>query len=254
MNLPRKLAQAALVQRHVSRHPGLKVINGDSNRLKGFYSQDGQDAFVYSEFFPFFENEKIPKLFVDIGCNHPVQYSNSYFFEKHLGFKCIAVDPLPTYASLWSELRRSSRFHQVALGSAPSTAKLLMPRDPKVKAGESHSADMFSTLLNETSKVDSGKFQQVDVPVVTAAALLDQENISAVGILSIDVEGFEMEVLKGYDFARHPADIVLVENNTTGRMGSDAIREYLIRQGYAYHARFWRMDDVFVSARLRASP
>jgi FkbM family methyltransferase len=181
-----------------------------------------------------------------------VKYSNSYFFEQQIGWRCVAVDPLPTYAAMWSQLRERSCFHQVALGSVQGTARLLMPHDASVREGESHSADMFSTLLQASGKVDLAKFQEVEVPVVTAASLLDQASISAVGILSIDVEGFEIEVLKGYDFKRHPTDIVLVENNATGRMGNDEIRDYLIRQGFTYHARFWRMDDVFVSARLGA--
>ena len=70
------------------------VIYCPEESLDGYYSQDGQDVYLSMLLF-----NKIDKLlasgvqpvFVDIGCNHPIKFSNSYFFEKYFKFKSLLV-------------------------------------------------------------------------------------------------------------------------------------------------------------------
>lgn len=70
---------------------------------RGFRSQFGQDYFLV-------ENGLVPKAredgsFVDIGCDHPVIGSNSYYFEKMRGDKGVAIDPVTKYEDEWSKER-----------------------------------------------------------------------------------------------------------------------------------------------------
>ena len=37
-------------------------------------------------------------FFLDVGCGHPIEASNSYFLEKHLGWSGIGIDALPEMA------------------------------------------------------------------------------------------------------------------------------------------------------------
>jgi FkbM family methyltransferase len=234
------------------KHQETKIVSGYfSEMIKGFYSQVGQDAYLYSEFFALIDSGRIPKLFVDIGCNQPIKFSNSYFFEKNLGFECIAIDPLTTYVSHWAQIRPKAKLHNVALGATKGKMDLLTMEDDGMAFRE-HSPDMFSTFSVENSKLRDGKWRTVEVPVLTAQELFDSDRVSEIGIVSIDVEGFEIEVLKGIDFSRTKIYIAIIENNTQNKFGSDEIRNFMTKNGFAFYARIWGMDDVFVNNDLLA--
>jgi FkbM family methyltransferase len=48
-------------------------------------------------------------------------------------------------------------------------------------------------------------------PAVTLSSLLDKHAIAKVDLLSLDVEGYELQVLKGIDFKRHRPEWMLIE-------------------------------------------
>jgi len=51
----------------------------------------------------------------------------------------------------------------------------------------------------------------VMVPARTLTSILDEVAMSPIDLLSLDVEGFEIEVLKGLDFVKHKPRYILVE-------------------------------------------
>src|SRR5258705_2052696 len=57
-----------------------------------YYSQHGQDVFVYETFF---KNVGRKGHFVDVGAYDGVTLSNTLFFELHLGWSGLCVEPLP---------------------------------------------------------------------------------------------------------------------------------------------------------------
>ena len=67
-----------------------------------FYSQFGQDAFVFKEFF---ENKQ-NGIFIDIGAHDGESFSNSKFFEKTLNWKGICIEPIP---EVFQELKKKSK-------------------------------------------------------------------------------------------------------------------------------------------------
>ena len=63
-------------------------------------------------------------------------------------------------------------------------------------------------------------------------------------VLLIDVEGAEMQVLKGLDLSKHRPMYVLLENaNFIG--GDNKLRKYMYKKGYNLIARLGCTDDVF---------
>ena len=52
---------------------------------------------------------------------------------------------------------------------------------------------------------------EITVPARPLSEILDQHGITKVDFFSLDVEGYELEALKGLDFTRHAPRFLLVE-------------------------------------------
>ena len=230
------------------KHKKTKVFCSYFNNVtKGFYSQRGQDAIVYSEFFLLINHKNFPKIIVDIGCNHPIKFNNSYFFEKNLGFLCIAVDPIKNYVKDWAKMRPKAILHNVALGFRKGNLSLMTSDNLDGHQSSSYADDMLSTLLIDKKKFKSGNWKIEKVAVLKTQTLFNTAKLSEIGIMSIDVEGFEMEVIKGIDFSKTRIHIMIIENNTNGKFGSDEIRKIMNRHGFIFYARIWALDDIFLN-------
>ena len=103
------------------------------------------------------------------------------------------------------------------------------------------------------SKVDGAGDEEV--PAHTITALLEKNGVAHVHWWSLDVEGFELDVLRGLDFTRWTPDYILLElwhNNS-------AVKDFLAAKGYSIVADIspWRhfsrhRDIVFRSAAALA--
>lgn len=71
---------------------------------------------------------------------------------------------------------------------------------------------------------------ELEVPVETLTSILDCTSYENFDFMSLDVEGFELEVLKGLDFSKYHPTSLLVEINQ-----SEELRQYL--------ANFYRSID-----------
>jgi hypothetical protein len=84
------------------------------------------------------------------------------------------------------------------------------------------------------------------IPVIPLTHILLSKELTDLGIMSIDVEGYEMQALLGLDLETIKVHVIILENNSNNVLGDDRIRNHLIAKGYLFMARIWGMDDVFV--------
>lgn len=208
-----------------------------------FFSQDGQDLYISSLIFKELKDSD-GAVVVDVGCNHPEHFSNSYFFEKYFFCKTIAVDPIEEYAELWRSMRPNAIFIATALGKAEGTVTLNIPEKSEVYD------DMFSSVVGKNPKIGKTSCVQRKVPCVTLASILKSNGIENVMLLSIDVEGAELEVLEGIDFDSVLIKCLVIENNTKNIYGSEDIRIFLLSKGFVFFSRIGYLDDVFLHKTL----
>lgn len=218
------------------KYPKVPIIRPLS--VGTYYSQEGQDLYITSLLFNTL-NDSLDCYVVDIGCNHPERFSNSYFFEKFFNCKTIAIDPIEEYGELWQNLRPNAVFIATALGKTASTVTLNIPELGAVYD------DMFSSIT-KNPKVGSTGCTQRKVPCVTLASVLNSHKIEKVTLISIDVEGAELNVLEGIDFDRVLIKCFIIENNTINLFGSEEIRLFLKLKGYIFFSRIGFYDDVFL--------
>ncbi len=179
----------------------------------------------------FFQDRK-DGFFVDVGCAWPVKASNTYYLEKHLGWTGIGIDALPDYARGWREKRPGSRFFAVLISD-------------RVADGMPFFKSRGLGLSSVSREIASGKSfgsydepEEIEVPMTTLDALLDQEGVEQVDLLAMDIEGHEAAALRGFDIDRFQPELIVVE-------GRDReVFAYLVAHGYRQLARYLPLDQI----------
>jgi hypothetical protein len=97
-----KIRSAIEAQREKARHAKGRVgILAEKSRYSLF-----DEELIVRDFF----QDRRGGFFLDVGCAWAVQGSNTYYLEKHLGWKGIGIDALAEYGPEWKKERPASRF------------------------------------------------------------------------------------------------------------------------------------------------
>ncbi len=141
-------------------------------------------------------------FFVEVGANHPRSGSQSWHLEQR-GWSGILVEPLPELAEKLRQMRSAKVF--CAACSSPTNAGQRRPF---------YVADKLSSLDRDRMAPGSRPQAVIEVPVRTLDDILVEAGApSSIDFLSVDVEGHEIEVLRGFDFRRWRPRLILLEDH-----------------------------------------
>ena len=130
-------------------------------------------------------------VYVDVGAQHPIIDSVSKAFYER-GWRGIHIEPVPHYAELLRKDRPDETVLQVALADSEGTLELNVIPD----TGLSTAVDAYA----QHHQLDRGyELNRIQVPVLTLKSALKSLEGKDVHWLKIDVEGFEEQVLRGWD-------------------------------------------------------
>jgi FkbM family methyltransferase len=150
----------------------------------------------------FFE-ERREGYFVDVGANEPKFKSQTWPLEE-AGWRGVLVEPLPDLAERLRRERPNSKVFQAACGAPGHAAEMTF----HVSEGASKSSLAPYRIGEETKYVGT---QQVRV--LTLDEILAEAALPRVDFISIDVEGTQLDVLRGLDLKRHQPALLLVEDH-----------------------------------------
>ena len=151
--------------------------------------------------------------YVDVGAQHPVIDSVSKAFYEQ-GWRGIHIEPVPQYAELLRRDRPDETVLQVALSDTEGTLELnVIPG-----TGLSTAVDAYAQRHQEERMFER---QQVSVPAMTLKTALQPLAGKQVHWLKIDVEGFETQVLKGWDSQALRPWVMVVEATIPGSSETD---------------------------------
>jgi FkbM family methyltransferase len=208
-NFPSKVDPAALHARY-----------GDA-----LYSQDDEETLIRA----FFEDRR-NGVFLDVGAGDPVKNSTTYYLEKHLGWRGIAVDALAEYAADYASVRPATHFFSYFVGDKSSGQRDFYASPERD----------FSSGTGDDPR--GGTYQKRQVSTITLDELLTREGVTHVDFLSMDIEGAEPVALAGFSIAHYHPDLACVEIHSAehGR----AINEYFTLHGYREITAYRSMDPI----------
>jgi FkbM family methyltransferase len=165
------------------------------------YSQEGEDRVLTR----FLDGRKAG-FYVDVGAHHPVRFSNTYLFYER-GWRGINVEPSPGAIEAFHSLRH--RDINVRSGVAENSGELIyyVFDDPALNTfdrdlmREREAKTPYRVVATSTVKVER-------LDKILAAHLPEGQ---AIDFMSVDVEGFDLQVLRSNDWSRYRPELVLVE-------------------------------------------
>jgi FkbM family methyltransferase len=205
------------------------------------YSQAGEDAVIRF----LFADRRIQRIsYLDVGTNRPISGNNTYLFYRN-GCRGVCVEADKTLI--------------------PTIVKA-RPHDKVINAGvadgDEGEADFYIIDfmgLNTFDKEEADRVvalsghkvvETVKVPLVSINRLIAENFEHRPDLLSIDIEGWDLRVLKTLDFERFPIPVICAEtcvySDNHIRSKNTGIAEFLSTKGYQVYADTY-INTVFVN-------
>ena len=187
----------------------------------------------------FYRDDNSPKFYVEIGANDGISQSNTKYLELYGNWRGILIEPIP---SVFQKLKRNRSARNCFENSAccsfeyPSTEMSLIYANLMsiTLDGQSDIVDRREHAnIGATSLNTGDETYLLSVPAVTMNLILKINNApKRIQFLSLDVEGSELEVLKGIDFSEFTIEYICVESRSF-----DLIANFLVQKGYIFCER-----------------
>lgn len=194
------------------------------------YSQEGEDMILRRIF-----EQKKKGFYVDVGAHHPVRFSNTYFFYRR-GWSGINIDAMPGSMRLFNKYRQRDINIETPVGDENRPMTYYRFNEPALNG--------FDPRLSISRDDPSGNYQIIDTIQLVPRklkAILDEylPNGQHIDFLSVDVEGFDFEVLKSNNWEKYRPDMVLLEilDSTLLNISGSALNNFLTANGYEIYAK-----------------
>ena len=206
-----------------------------------FYSQSKcqQDKYLENKFFKGYKNG----FYVDVGAHDGVCINNTLYFEKNNNWRGINIEPIKkVFDSLVKNRPNDININCAVCNNDGETEFYLNEGYSEMLSGikdiydERHLERLNNVNLNNFSTT-----QIIKVITKKLETIFDENNISHINYLSIDVEGAEFEVIKSINFEKVFIDIIGFENNYMDT--SIPIIHYLENNGFKLDNI---SDDIFM--------
>ncbi len=143
-------------------------------------------------------------IYIDIGCNHPIKYNNTYLLYKK-GWSGINVDLDQESIEQFNKLRSRDTNIQTLITSLDDEEKDLFFY---------HERSAINTISKELA--ESRNSQHKEIKKIKGKSLNNiiensKYKNSKIDLLSIDIENYEYDALKNFDFDKYNLDMIVTE-------------------------------------------
>lgn len=151
-------------------------------------------------------------VFVEIGANHPVATSSSYLFKTKYNTRSILVEANPLLIPDLKKFRPDDIvIHAAVVDNSNPTVDFYISKNNETSSLDSRFVNVRTPGISKVIRVPTIRINQV-----MELALVQSDNI----ILSIDVEAYDLPILKDIDFNQYNPYLILIEPSEDYQPGS----------------------------------
>jgi hypothetical protein len=171
--------------------------------------------------------------YVDVGCAHPIFDNNTYLLYRKDSFG-INVDARIELAKKYARYRKRDKF----VNRIVTSAKSISHESFFVAKDDPHTSSKDIQWIKQGQSVESRRIQISTLEEIfeTNSTFLEIDNLMARSkvclVLSVDVEGHDLEVLKSNNWSKYLPDLVAVETLNSMDLANSDIAKYLQTKGY----------------------
>jgi FkbM family methyltransferase len=136
-------------------------------------------------------------FFVEAGANDGLFQSNTALLERSFGWKGILIEPSPEACRDCRKNRRAPVYNCALVADSYT--------------GNTVTGDFDGYPMGSVGGSRLGRENAFTVPARTLQSVLNESGVSHVDFLSLDAEGYELEILRGLDFDRVTFSYMLIE-------------------------------------------
>tara|TARA_B110000483_G_scaffold114740_1_gene139224 strand:- start:741 stop:1457 length:717 start_codon:yes stop_codon:yes gene_type:complete len=214
-----------------------------------YYSFSGVDIVLKKIFY---QQEK--GFYIDVGCQNPIKNNNTYLLYKK-GWEGINIDLDKDNIDLFNSARPKDSNFNKAISSEIKNVELYFY----------HKKSPINTIDKKTSDFQKAKvtsIKKINTDTLDNIILNSKYKNHTFDLLSIDVEGHELDVLKGFDLDKYSPKVIVVEyldlnvskleikNLSIENVLNSEIYKYLISKNYILVNSIY-CDLVFVNKSFR---
>lgn len=198
------------------------------------FSQTGEDRIV-----EFYLGGQRDGFYVDVGTNDPVYLNNTYLFYKK-GWKGICVEPNTSKCQLIRLMRPRDMVLNLGVGENHEQMEFYSFDPDTVSTFSASEAKKYQSLGYELKK-------QVNVQVKHLSEIFAQHaEKKVIDLLSVDTEGFDMQVLKSNDWNKFRPKIIIVE--VVEHCGNSGVRINSQFDDFMAGVNYIKLADTYINA------
>ena len=219
------------------------------NNFKKSYSVGGIDLLLN-----YLYKDKFSGVYIDVGCNHPINGNNTFLLYLK-GWSGINVDLDSHTIEKFNYFRPKDYNVNIAISNSEEEVDLFFYNESSPI--NTLSKDVYNSRKKKIKEIK--KMRSTTLDSITKNSPYSNKKIN---LLSIDVEGNELNVLKGFDLKKYYPEIIVIEyldlameklefyNQNIDRIINSEIYKYLMN--FNYHLVNWVHSDlVFVNNEIR---
>jgi FkbM family methyltransferase len=177
------------------------ALHDSLSSVKKTYAQNNEDKIIYD----ILKQSPPPSIgYIDIGSNHPTDISNTYLLYR-TGYCGYLVEPNKELCSLSKFIRVRDKIINIGIGLRPGILPFYVSRTP---VGSSFDNKHLSDHNQQLHRVEY-------VPVMGLDDAFRQFNLLSIGLISIDVEGWNFDVVRSAEQLINKAIVLCIEYDTT---------------------------------------
>lgn len=191
---------------------------------KRSFAQSGEDIIADLEL-----GKKKKGIYIDVGAFHPKLFSNTYLFYKR-GWSGVCIEPRPGAREDFLKCRPRDEFVEMGVGEKKDVLEYFEFKD---EAANTFSKEQAEKNINEAGRKMVNKVSVAVMPLRDILASKGMEGVK-IDLMSVDVEGMDLEVLRSNDWKKFRPKLVICEDLEFNFMKpqSSGVVKYLMELGY----------------------
>jgi Methyltransferase FkbM domain len=201
-----------------------RAMMGRSTRIT--YSFTGEEKIIEGLLKPIIT---IPGSYVDVGCNHPMFISNTFYFYRR-GWRGLCIDANQSLIDKFAKARPRDKAICALVSNQKHPMEFIQYSNNVLSSVDK---DLVEGYVSEGQEVINRSVRQPK----TLTEILDSQNASKdFDLLTVDVEEHDMSVIESLDFDKYRPKLIVVEveDMDPSNPGTHKMYQYLITKGYQF--------------------